>query len=75
MTAGHSLGGAVATLCTLRVLQQASDAGEPPPPVKCVTFGSPAIGNPALAAAVTKRGWTDCFQNVTLPGFLPLLLC
>ena len=68
---GHSLGGAVAILCTLRVLQQASDAGLSKPRVRCITFGTPAIGNSALASRVAEKGWKDCFQNVILPGLSP----
>ena len=64
----QSLGGAVASLCTLRVLQQAHDAGHSLPPVSCITFGTPAIGNSALAARVRDNGWKEHFHNVALPG-------
>ena len=60
----------MANLCTLRVLQQAQDAGLPTPPVSCITFGTPAIGNSALAARVSQNGWKHHFQNVVMPGKL-----
>lgn len=65
----------MANLCTLRVLQQAQDAGLPTPPVSCITFGTPAIGNSALAAKVSENGWKNHFQNVVLPGMQPSPAC
>ncbi len=63
--AGHSLGGAVATLCTLRLLQQL------PAPlhntVTCYAFATPAIGNRALAHMVRARGWEERIKNYVTP--------
>ena len=56
---GHSLGGAVAQLVTLRLLK-----GGAPLPVSCVAFAAPALGNAALAADVAARGWEDRFYNL-----------
>ena len=70
----QSLGGAVASLCTLRVLQKAQEEGLPTPPVSCITFGTPAIGNAALASRVNQSGWKDRFHNVVIPGAVKLAL-
>lgn len=63
---GHSLGGAVAQLCALRLLQQLplDEAGN----VSVMAFASPAIGNQALARAVQQAGWQDCFATFLMPG-------
>ena len=63
--AGHSLGGAVALLCTLRLLQ--SLQGDTPS-LHCICFGTPAIGNAALAALVAEYGWHNHILNFILPG-------
>lgn len=63
---GHSLGGAVAVLCTLRLLRALGDhtGGAS---IRCITFGMPAIGNAALADHVSLRGWHHCFSSFVLP--------
>lgn len=43
---GHSLGGAAATLAGARLL----DRGTPAQQLEVITFGAPAVGNPAFAA-------------------------
>ncbi|MGI6092696.1 MAG: lipase family protein [Veillonellaceae bacterium] len=43
---GHSLGGAAATIAGARLI----DIGIPPDKLKVITFGAPAVGNPAFAA-------------------------
>ncbi len=63
--AGHSLGGAVALLCTLRLLQ-GLPRGDPS--LYCICFGTPAIGNAALAALVAEYGWESHILNFVLPG-------
>lgn len=61
---GHSLGGAVAVLCTLRLLRYLpQDAA-----VRCIVFGTPAIGNAALADLVSSRGWQAHFSSIALQG-------
>ena len=67
--AGHSLGGAVATLSVLRLLKQLPQGATPT--VRCVTFACPAIGNLALAEYVRASGWEHLFQNYLIPGWLP----
>jgi alpha-beta hydrolase superfamily lysophospholipase len=59
---GHSLGGALATLVTLRVL--IDDLETFRDRVKCVTFGAPMVGNSALASLVRQCGWTTKFQHL-----------
>ena len=52
---GHSLGGAVAKLCALRLLRQLRpDADVEPPPITCITFACTAVGNRELGAMVTN---------------------
>ncbi len=67
--AGHSLGGAVALLCTLRLLQGLPGGT---PSLSCICFGTPAIGNAALAALVAEYGWSNHILNFILPG-VPLV--
>ena len=54
--AGHSLGGAVAQLCMLRLLRTLRGALPPPTALHCIAFGAPAIGNAVLAAHVQQEG-------------------
>ena len=68
--AGHSLGGAVAQLVALRLLQAGEAAGggednHAALDVTCVSFAAPALGNAALAAHVADRGWDGRFSNLT----------
>lgn len=62
--AGHSMGGAVATLCALHLLCLL-------PPhlhrtVSAVGFATPPLGNAALAAAIEARGWGNAVRNFRL---------
>ncbi|KAL4436737.1 hypothetical protein ABPG75_003876 [Micractinium tetrahymenae] len=63
---GHSMGGAVAQLCTLRLLRTLRS---PPPAeqLRCIAFGAPAIGNAALAGHVQQQGWGAHFMSIALP--------
>lgn len=60
------MGGAVATLCAIRLLCKC-----PPPqpcPVSCIGFATPAIGNRALAELVSAHTtWEDCIKNYLVP--------
>jgi surfactin synthase thioesterase subunit len=49
--AGHSLGGAVATLYAARLVSM----GVRPEQIRIITFGAPAVGNAAFAAAFRDR--------------------
>ncbi|EFJ53181.1 hypothetical protein VOLCADRAFT_86206 [Volvox carteri f. nagariensis] len=62
---GHSLGGAVAKLCTLRLLRELPDW--PRPRVRCIAFATPAVGNAALAELVESAGWAGHFATYYLP--------
>ena len=64
--AGHSLGGAVAALCALRLLGKLPAALHST--VACVGFATPPIGNQELAEAVERMGWEDRIRNYMLPG-------
>lgn len=64
----HSLGGAVAQLCTLRLLHALWSTAPPPAALRCIVFGAPPIGNAALADHVQREGWEPHFLSVALPG-------
>jgi hypothetical protein len=63
---GHSLGGAVAELVTLRLLAAAPTLPGPSR-LRCVSFGTPALGNAALAQMVESKGWGAYFSSYALP--------
>jgi alpha-beta hydrolase superfamily lysophospholipase len=71
--AGHSLGGAIALLCTLDLLHSLGD--EPNPNVTCVGFATPAVGNAALAEYVKNKGWQKYITNYLVPGQSLIVLC
>lgn len=60
---GHSLGGTVATLCTLWLLSYFQPVSSPLQ-VLCITFGSPMLGNESLSKAVLRERWGGNFCNV-----------
>ncbi|KAL4423258.1 hypothetical protein ABPG77_004527 [Micractinium sp. CCAP 211/92] len=60
------MGGAVAQLCTLRLLR-ALQSRPPVEQLRCIVFGAPAIGNAALAAHVQREGWSAHFTSIALP--------
>ena len=62
------MGGAVAQLCTLRLLHALRRRLPSPAELRCVAFGAPAIGNAALAAHVRVQGWEPHFLSIALPG-------
>ena len=55
----------MALLCTLRLLQ-GLPAGAPA--LHCICFGTPAIGNAALASLVQDQKWGAHIFNFILPG-------
>ena len=57
---GHSLGGAVATLATLWVLEKRVRQSSP----FCITFGCPLVGNERLVEAVGRENWGGNFLHV-----------
>lgn len=63
--AGHSLGGAVAALSTLRLLATHAEASSF---VSCITFACVALGNQDVSRTVQANGWSHMFHNFILPG-------
>ncbi|KAL6658516.1 hypothetical protein ACP70R_004102 [Stipagrostis hirtigluma subsp. patula] len=63
---GHSLGGAIAALAALHYLciSSSSSTCAPAPPVLCITFGSPLLGNEALSRAILRERWSGNFCHV-----------
>jgi len=60
---GHSMGGAIAALATLWMLEKQRQPGSPKS-VFCITFGFPLIGDEILARAVRRKKWADQFCHV-----------
>ena len=74
---GHSLGGAVASLATIRLLHWLEGEGKTwhQTNVSCVSFAAPAVGNLALQKYVSSRGWDALLYNYTLKeDFVPILM-
>jgi hypothetical protein len=62
---GHSLGGSVASLFTLWLLDKINLATTKRP--LCITFGSPLIGDDGLQEAILQYStWNSCFLHVVL---------
>ncbi|XP_059455243.1 senescence-associated carboxylesterase 101-like [Corylus avellana] len=62
---GHSLGGSVAYLFTLWLLDKINLATTKRP--LCITFGSPLIGDDGLQEAILQYStWNSCFLHVVL---------
>ncbi|XP_050225600.1 senescence-associated carboxylesterase 101 isoform X2 [Mercurialis annua] len=61
---GSSLGGSVASLFTLLLLDIINPSSKSKRPL-CITFGSPLIGDSGLQRAISERStWNSCFLNV-----------
>ena len=83
---GHSLGGAIAILTTLRHLRDIPEfayathgdtatGAERASSIQCVTFGAPQVGDAALGRRVRSAGWEGQFLNVVHRGdIVPRLL-
>ncbi|KAK9902102.1 hypothetical protein WJX75_004516 [Coccomyxa subellipsoidea] len=66
---GHSLGGAVATLAALMLLNSARlgllSGGSPPHlNMACCTFAAPLVGSKELGVAVAEMGWHTHFLHI-----------
>eukprot|EP01018_Ginkgo_biloba_P029750 Gb_40574 [translate_table: standard] len=59
--AGHSLGGAIASLATLWILEKRHECKAAP---FCVTFGSPLVGDKTLSQAIRREKWSGQFFHV-----------
>jgi hypothetical protein len=60
---GHCVGGATASLCALWLLSDLHSVPSPPP-VLCITFGSPLLGNASLSRAILRERWGGNFCHV-----------
>ncbi|OMO59858.1 Lipase, class 3 [Corchorus capsularis] len=61
---GHSLGGSVASLFTLRLLESLNVTAAKHP--LCLTFGSPLVGDKGFQQAISEYPvWTSCFLHVS----------
>ena len=60
----------MAQLCALELLHAAADSGAPAPDIAAVGFATPAVGNVALAAHASARGWAGRIVTYLLPGVL-----
>ncbi|XP_012568102.1 senescence-associated carboxylesterase 101 isoform X2 [Cicer arietinum] len=59
---GHALGGSIASLFTLLLLDTIDSKKKKP---LCITFGSPLIGDKRLQEAISHSStWNSCFLNV-----------
>lgn len=66
---GHSLGGAVATLTTVRLLRALTMQQDlPDPRIRCISFATPAVANTDLLQEVAAAGWDRYITNIILPG-------
>ncbi|KAI9154486.1 hypothetical protein LWI28_026948 [Acer negundo] len=60
---GHSVGGSVASLFTLWLLESMNKADAKR--VLCITFGAPLIGDKGLQQAISRNSkWNSCFLHV-----------
>ncbi|EXB36434.1 hypothetical protein L484_010001 [Morus notabilis] len=60
---GHSLGGTTASLLALWLLCHLQSVCVTPP-VLCITFGSPMLGNDSLSRAILRERWGGNFCHV-----------
>nr|ABU43059.1 enhanced disease susceptibility 1 [Vitis vinifera] len=60
---GHSWGGAMAILATLYFLEKAGPNQNPP---RCITFGSPLVGDRIFGHAVRREKWSDHFIHFVM---------
>ncbi|CAL1357942.1 unnamed protein product [Linum trigynum] len=62
---GHALGGSIASLFTLWLLDRMSSKKPAKRLPLCITFGSPLVGDKGLHLAVSQRStWPSCFLHV-----------
>uniref|UniRef100_A0A0D6QTK3 Fungal lipase-like domain-containing protein n=1 Tax=Araucaria cunninghamii TaxID=56994 RepID=A0A0D6QTK3_ARACU len=60
---GHSVGGAVAALATVWLLEKRADSYSHDPPI-CITFGSPLLGDDKFGQAIRRERWAAQFYHV-----------
>ena len=64
LVTGHSLGGAVATLCAFDLARKAEELGISPSQCCCITFGAPRTGNAAFAKLFNQTVKGGCWMLV-----------
>lgn len=62
---GHSMGGAIATICALHILSMLPTNLHSS--VQAIGFATPPLGNAELESVVQSRGWTSQIKNILLP--------
>lgn len=62
---GHSAGGPIAILATIWLLEQQRNSNSNPnfTPPKCITFGSPLVGNFIFSHALKREKWSTHFVH------------
>ncbi|KAG7023159.1 Protein EDS1L [Cucurbita argyrosperma subsp. argyrosperma] len=60
---GHSAGGPVAILATIWLLEQQRNSNTNFTPPKCITFGSPLVGNFIFSHALKREKWSIHFVH------------
>lgn len=72
--AGHSSGGSLAMIATVWFLEQYTRKNCATTP-RCVSFGSPLIGDHIFSHAIRRENWGHCFINfVTRHDIVPLIM-
>ncbi|XP_020517447.1 protein EDS1B-like [Amborella trichopoda] len=60
---GHSIGGSIAIIATLWLLNQSQKPGTNLTTPQCITFGSPLVGDQRLVQAICRENWSSHFIN------------
>ncbi|KAL4184993.1 hypothetical protein AMTRI_Chr10g3820 [Amborella trichopoda] len=60
---GHSIGGSIAIIATLWLLNQSRKPGTNLTTPLCITFGSPLVGDQRLVQAICRENWSSHFIN------------
>ncbi|XP_062030609.1 protein EDS1L-like [Rosa rugosa] len=63
---GHSSGGAVAVLATIWFLEAESSKAKKTGTAKCVTFGSPLVGDYIVSHALKREKWSEHFIHFVM---------
>ncbi|KAJ9568143.1 LOW QUALITY PROTEIN: hypothetical protein OSB04_004109 [Centaurea solstitialis] len=66
LVTGHSSGGAIASFATLWMLEEYARKRAIEVPIRCITFGSPLIGDGTLSHAVRRQNWATRFTHFVM---------
>ncbi|KAI3673467.1 hypothetical protein L6452_39586 [Arctium lappa] len=66
ISTGHSSGGAIASFATLWILEEYTRKRAIKVPIRCITFGSPLIGDRNLSHAVHRQKWVTRFTHFVM---------